>query len=197
MTTAPELARLLEAAAGGDEEAFAELYDATSSFVFGLLMKMLGDEKEATEVAQDVYAQIWREAGDYDPDRGAVRSWIAMIARSRAVDRLRSSRSYTDAMDALESSPSAEHPVGGNPSDPEEDAVHAERRRLVRSAMAELPQEQRRAIEVAFFRGMSHREIAESTDTPLGTVKSRIRAGLGKLEQRLGPILDRQERADG
>lgn len=180
---------LLQAAADGDQEAFAELYDATSSFVFGLLMKILGNEREATTVAQEVYTQIWRGAGSYDVERGQVRSWIAMIARSRAIDHVRSDRSYSDALEALETNPSAEHPVGGRPSDPEEDAVVSERRRMVRSALDELPDEQRRMIEIAFFRGLSHREIAESIDVPLGTVKSRIRAGLSKLEARLGPIL--------
>lgn len=188
MTSSVDLEGLVRRMADGDREAFAAFYDHTSSLVFGLLMKILGDRQEAEDVAQEVYAQMWRTAESFDPDRGSARTWIAMTARSRAIDRVRSTGSYADALGELTSRPRG-NPTGEPPPTPEESAVLRERRELVRNALAELPPEQREAIRVAFFRGWSHREIAERTEIPLGTVKSRIRSGLMKLEERLSSAL--------
>lgn len=186
MNSPVELEALVRRMADGDRKAFAAFYDRTSAFVFGLLVKILGDRHQAEDVAQEVYAQMWRTAGSFDPDRGSVRTWIAMAARSRAIDHVRSAGAYADTLDGLTSH---DH-VGGNPPpNPEESASNRERRELVRRALADLPEEQREAVQVAFFRGWSHREIAERTETPLGTVKSRIRSGLMKLEERLSPTL--------
>lgn len=156
--------------------------------MFGLLLRILGDEDRADEVAQDVYLQVWRTADRFDPERGTALTWLAMMARSRAVDRARSDGSYGEALERLE--------TGGTPrshgrsgEDPEETALRSERSRKVREALESLPGEQQDAVELAFFRGMTHREIADATETPLGTVKSRIRAGLSKLEEALDPKL--------
>lgn len=188
MTGREDLEALVDRIGEGDREAFAALYDGTSSYVYGLLLKMLDDREKAEEVAQRVYTQVWRTAASFDGDRSSPLTWIAMIARSRAVDRLRSDRSRADATDELEGRPDREG-LGTSGPDPEEAASLAERRQLVQAAMEELPPEQREALMLAFFRDLSHREIADRTGTPLGTIKSRIRSGLQKLEGRLRPVL--------
>lgn len=188
MTGNGDLETLIDRIGEGDREAFAALYDATSSYVYGLLLKVLDDREKAEEVAQRVYTQVWRTAASFDGDRSSPLTWIAMIARSRAIDRTRSDRSRADTMDELEGSPDRDA-LGATFPDPEEAASLAERRQLVRAAMEDLPPEQRDSLMLAFFRDLSHREIADRTDTPLGTVKSRIRSGLQKLEDRLDPVL--------
>lgn len=188
MTGNGDLEALIDRIGEGDREAFAALYDATSAYVYGLLLEMLDDREKAEEVAQRVYTQVWRTAASFDGDRSSPLTWIAMIARSRAVDRIRSDRSRADATDELEGRPDRDA-LGANVPDPEEAASLAERRQLVQAAIEELPAEQREALMLAFFRDLSHREIADRTGTPLGTIKSRIRSGLQKLEQRLEPVL--------
>lgn len=137
---------------------------------------------------------VWRNAASYDASRGSPITWISLTARSRAIDRLRSERSYegavlraTRAATEVAKETDVATPTQPNPAEAFE---IAERQRLVRGAMGELPSEQRRLVELAFFGGLSHTEIAQATETPLGTVKSRIRSSLGKLEKILTPTLD-------
>ena len=176
---------LIERSARADERAFAELYDETSAYVFGILRKMLGSDDRAEDVAQEVYVQIWRSAGTYDPERSSPWTWIALLTRSRAVDRLRSDRSRDDASDDLERQP-ATAPLGNPGPGPAGSVEIAERSEAVRSSVASLPDEQAAALRMAFFGGLTHREIAETTSTPLGTIKSRIRTGLQKIRESLG-----------
>lgn len=189
MSEAPELTRKIERIGDGDRDAFASFYDETSSFVFGLLLKILDDRDEAEDVAQEVYTQIWRTASTYDPARSSAWTWVAMVARSRALDRVRSEGSYSEAMDELEGRPETDV-LGAGFRTPEEVATLSERREIVREAIGDLPDPQTHALKLAFFRGLSHREIADRTGTPLGTVKSRIRSGMQKLERKLTPVLD-------
>lgn len=192
-----EIEPLIAALVDGDEDAMRTLYERTSRYVFGLLLRMLGSRSEAEEVAQEVYVQVWRSAGAFDPGRGSGLAWIGMIARSRALDRVRSRESYGQAIDRLERHPGAQ-PLGREEDDPAEIAGAKERRELVSRALEALPEEQRVALERAFFRGESHREIAQRTGVPLGTVKSRIRAAIGKLETVLAPVLgDRGTSGEG
>ncbi len=165
-----------------DRRAFAAFYDRTAGFVFGLLLRILNDRETAQEVAQEVYIQVWRTAGTFDSGRSSALAWITTIARSRAIDRLRSEGSRRSAMEGVE----GEAPR--HVADPSEEASLAERRARVRAALGSLPAEQRSAIELAFFEGLTHSEIARRTDIPLGTVKTRIRAAIGKLEQALGVL---------
>jgi RNA polymerase sigma-70 factor (ECF subfamily) len=167
----------------GDKRAFASFYDRTAAFVFGLLLRILGDRAAAEEVAQEVYVQLWRTATTFDAGRSSALGWIATVARSRAIDRLRADASLKNAVHRL-----AEQPVRSQGPSPEEEASLRERRARVLEALATLPPEQRSALELAFFEGLSHSEIARKTDTPLGTVKTRIRAAIGKLEQALGAL---------
>lgn len=182
MPSTDDVEELVARVAAGDGRAFAALYDRTAPFVYGLLLRMLRNRDEAEDVAQEVYLQLWRTAATFDSRRSTAVAWIAMVARSRAIDRLRSETSRRAAVEGASVEPS---PAS---ADPEEDASISERRGLVRDAMAELPAEQRTALELAFFQGLSHREISERTDIPLGTVKTRIRAAVAKLEKALSAL---------
>lgn len=185
-----DLQPLLERVAAEDQRAFGELYDATGPYVFGVVRRVLGDSRRVEDVTQEVYLQVWRTASSFDPDRGSAWSWLALLARSRAVDRLRADRSYGDAVDEVERQPESA-PVGGHGTNPSAEAARVERGEILRGALEELPDEQRRALELAFFRGWTHREIAERTEIPLGTVKTRIRTGMRKLRDVLGSALGR------
>jgi RNA polymerase sigma-70 factor (ECF subfamily) len=170
---------LIAQLAARDTRAFARFYDQTAGLVFGLLLRILNDREAAEEVAQEVYLQLWRSAATFDPRRSSGVAWIAMVARSRAIDRLRSDASLRGALEELRELTSYDSPS------PEEETTLGELRDRVRRALRSLPAEQRSAIELAFFEGLSHSEIARKTATPLGTVKTRIRAAIGKLEQLL------------
>lgn len=181
--SAPEDRELMRRVAGGDRTAFASLYDRHSPQTFGLLCRMLRRRAEAEELLQEVFLQVWRDAGRYQPDGASPRGWIFMIARSRAVDRLRASVARERRETAtVENDPPA--PASLGPSGPER-LEERERKARVGSALAELPPEQRQAIECAFFEGFTHSEAAERLGVPLGTVKSRILLGMRKLREAL------------
>lgn len=167
--------------AGGDGEALAGLYDRHASLVLGLLTRMLADRGAAEEILQETFFQVWQQARRFRAEIGRPRAWILMIARSRALDRLRSQGARARREDAVyRADPtSAAEPVGTAALESHE------RRRSVRSALETLPPEQRQALELAFFEGLTHTQIAERLATPLGTVKSRILLGMGKLRQSL------------
>ena len=166
----------------GDQGALAEFYDDSSRYVFGLTLRILGDRESAEEVTLDVYVQVWKQASRYSPERGAVSSWLLNMARSRAIDRLRSKgrrqRAQEGPLDAV-----------GEAADraptPEESSLASERRRAVQSALGALQEPQREAIELAYFLGFSHSQIAERLGEPLGTVKTRIRLGMLHLRDSL------------
>ena len=181
-----DLVSLVGRVATGDESALAALYDATNRLVYSLVLRVLGDMSSAEEVLIDVYTQVRRKAASYDADRGAPLAWIATIARSRAIDRLRSSRQdqyRQESLDVLGEAPA-------NSSSPEELASASERQKLVREALNLLTVEQRQVIELAYYSGLSHSEIAEKLNQPLGTVKTRTRLGMMKLREALAPLLD-------
>jgi RNA polymerase sigma-70 factor (ECF subfamily) len=167
--------------AGGDGEALARLYDRHASLVLGLLTRMLADRGAAEEILQETFLQVWQQAQRFRAEIGRPRAWILMIARSRALDRMRSQGARARREDAVyRSDPvTAAEPVGTAALE------SSERRRSVRSALETLPHEQRQALELAFFEGLTHTQIAERLATPLGTVKSRILLGMGKLRQSL------------
>ncbi|HYP51756.1 MAG TPA: sigma-70 family RNA polymerase sigma factor [Pyrinomonadaceae bacterium] len=174
-------ADLLRAVARGDEESLAAIYDRYRTILFGLLFRILGNRAEAEDVLQEVFVQVWQRARDFDENRGKAFTWLVTLARSRAIDRLRSlgSRSRTIEAATKESADA----VG----DAIEDAINNERGEVVRAALKELPEEQRAALLMAYFDGFSQSEIAERTNTPLGTVKTRMRTGMTKLREVLAP----------
>jgi RNA polymerase sigma-70 factor (ECF subfamily) len=181
-----ELIELVRKIAQGDQSALGALYDTTNRLIFGLILRILGDTSTAEEVMLDVYTQAWRQAATYDISRGAPLAWLTTIARSRAIDRLRSGWQDQRRKEPLEV-------AGDTPADsasPEDLTVASERQRFVRQALAQLSPEQREVIELAYFSGLSHSEIAERLNQPLGTVKTRTRLGMMKLREALAPILE-------
>jgi RNA polymerase sigma-70 factor, ECF subfamily len=173
--------------AGGDEHALARLYDNTSRIVYGLALRILGDPSSAEDVTMDVYLQVWRTAGSYDPERGTVLSWLVTLVRSRAIDCLRSRKARR--ADLEENVDNVANLSDSRPG-PEMASVEIGRSRIVRNAMAQLSPDQREAIELAYFSGLSHTEVAARTDLPLGTVKTRIRLGMLHLRELLEPFAE-------
>jgi RNA polymerase sigma-70 factor (ECF subfamily) len=165
--------------ASGDQAAAAGLYDRHARPLYSLILRILGNETEAEDVLQEVFAQAFRQASRYDARRGAVAAWLLTIARSRAIDRVRARRARVETGAGETQTTLDEMP------DAQPDAVSTmldeERSSLVRQALGELPTLQRIAIELAYYDGLSHSEIAERLEQPLGTVKTRIRMGLLKL----------------
>jgi RNA polymerase sigma-70 factor (ECF subfamily) len=172
--------------AEGDQSALAALYDATNRVVFGLVLRILSDRSTAEEVLLDVYTQVWRQAALYDRKRGAPLAWLMTIARSRAIDRFRSGRMDQQSRESLDD---LGH-LSSNSLNPEENTALSERQRLVRSALNTLSAEQREVIELAYYGGLSHSEIALRLGQPLGTVKTRTRLGMMKLREALTPMLE-------
>jgi RNA polymerase sigma-70 factor, ECF subfamily len=184
-------AKLVVRMQNGDQTALGEFYDRWCPVVSGLVARMLKSADAVEDVVEDTFWQAWRQSQRYAPERGSVQTWLLTIARTRALDRLRAARrlreeSIDDAAGAAgESAPSL---VATAPGDPSLDAEHAERRQLVIAALAELPQEQREALEMGYFGGFSQSEIAEKTGQPLGTIKTRMRLALLKLRDRLSVL---------
>ena len=171
----------LERMARGDHEALAELYDRHGRLVFSLALRILRDQGDAEDIVQDVFAQAWRQAARYESSRGNVIAWLLNLTRSRAIDRLRGRRARPDT--AAGDPSTLELPDLSQPVD-EQIALSTEAARI-RAAVDELSVLQRVAIELAFYEGLTHVEIAERLELPLGTVKTRIRQGLLKLKERL------------
>ncbi len=178
-----EWAGLIARTAQGDQAALASLYDGASAYVYGLVLKILGDPHHAEEVTLDVFTQVWRQAHTYDVDRGAPGSWLLTLARSRAIDRLRAGMAERASQVSLETVDA----LPDHADDPEQASVGAQRQRLVRQALAGLASEQREAITLAYFSGLSQSEIAAKLGLPLGTVKTRIRLGMIKMRDLLAP----------
>jgi RNA polymerase sigma-70 factor, ECF subfamily len=172
------LAALVEQMAQGRQDALARLYDETSSMLNGLLMRILERPEDAEEVLLDVYMKAWKYAAKYSDKRGSVQAWLMIMARNAAIDRIRQKRAQPKTMAfELETTP---EPESGEAS-PEEQTAERERRRKVQIVLRELPPEQREVVELAFFGGLTHAELAERLREPLGTIKSRIRMGLIRL----------------
>ena len=183
-----EWIELIRKVSEGDQSALATLYDTTNRLVFGLILRIVNDWATAEEVSLDVYTQVWRKADTYDGKRGTPLAWLMTIARSRAIDRIRSGKKEQQSKEPLESVGE----VTATGSSPEEDTAISERKRMVRSALGTLSPEQREVIELAYYSGLSHSEIAAHLGQPLGTVKTRTRLGMMKLREILRPALEGQ-----
>jgi RNA polymerase sigma-70 factor, ECF subfamily len=174
-----ELAIAMVRAGQGDQEAFAQVYDATSARVFGLIVRVLRDRDQAAEVSQEVYLEAWRQAGGFDPQRGSVPGWLLTLAHRKAVDRVRSvtrsqgrDQRYAD-QEPMEAPPSSEQ------------VVAQDEQRRVRQALTALPDAQREALTLAYFDGCTHQQVSARLGIPLGTVKTRIRDGMHRLRRQL------------
>jgi RNA polymerase sigma-70 factor, ECF subfamily len=168
---------LLKAVARGDEQALAHLYDNYRVILFGLLFRILNSREEAEDVLQEVFLQVWRRAKDFDETRGKPFTWLVTLARSRAIDRLRSLNARDRVAQASVREASEEV------SDAAFDTFRSEQRALVTSALSQLPEEQKRPLVLAYFDGLTQSEIAANLGAPLGTVKTRMRAGMMKLRE--------------
>jgi RNA polymerase sigma-70 factor, ECF subfamily len=177
---------LVSAIARRDHAAFERFYDRYHALVYHLVLKILHDRSDAEEVVYQIFWQVWREAGKYEARRGSVITWLSLLARSRAIDAVRSRRDHP--VSDNEAQESATEPADG----PEEVASLGQRSLLVRDALADLPQTQRVALELTFFGGLTHVEIAEQLGEPLGTIKTRIRAAMLRLRDQLHPLLGRE-----
>jgi RNA polymerase sigma-70 factor (ECF subfamily) len=168
-----------------DARALEQLYERYRTVVYHLALKVLNSRENAEDVVLEVFWQVWREAERYDGQRGSLGAWLATIARSRAIDALRARRTAPSVGDNVDETPLAADPA----ADPEMQASLEQRAELVRAALAGLPADQRTALELSFFNGLSHGEIAEQLHEPLGTVKTRIRSAMLRLRERLHPLL--------
>ena len=175
---------ILRAVAGGDEQALGQLYDRYRLILFGLIIRILRSQPEAEDVLQEVFLQVWRQASSFDETRGRPFTWLVTLARSRAIDRLRSLGSRERA--GLE----AAREVTDSISDAATDAVKSEQAETVRRALSQLPEEQRRTLVLAYFEGLTQTEIAERLKAPLGTIKTRMRSGMIKLRELLGERME-------
>jgi len=175
---------LLRRIARAEPQALSELYDRYGRLVFSLAVRVVGEGEAAEEITQDVFVQVWRKAYTYRPDLGRPLTWLVSIARHRAIDALRRRRvrppGSLDGID-LEDAPLK----SGDDQAPPLQAELEQARERLRRALASLPEEQRSALLLAYFGGLSHRELAERLDQPIGTVKTRLRLGLQKLRQLL------------
>ena len=166
--------RLVARVRAGDQQALSELYDRYSKVVYGVALRILHDTGAAEDLLQDIFLQLWRKPDAFDSSRGSLAAWLAVIARHRSIDRLRQRRPETDIEDCV-------IVTATDLRDETERSLTIEKVRVV---MTEMSADQRNAMEMAFFEGLTHTEIAEKTGEPLGTIKTRIRSGLQMLRAR-------------
>src|SRR5580658_2220679 len=166
--------RLVARIRAGDQQAMSELYDRYSKVVYAVALRVLQDAGAAEDILQDVFLQLWRNPDAFDASRGSLAAWLAVISRHRSIDRLRQRRPETDIEDCV---------IAGGPDlrDETERTLVIEK---VRGVLEQMNPDQRKVLELAFFQGLTHTEIAEKTGQPLGTIKTRIRSGLQHLRAR-------------
>ncbi len=181
---------LIERIASGDERALGDLYDRHGRMTYALAFAIVRERADAEEVVVDAFGQAWRTAPQFDPARGTVAAWLATITRTRALDLLRARGRRARAVEraARGDVDGLAVPLGGVAVAPDREMEQREASGLVRRSLAELPEAQRRVIELAYFGGLTQNEIATELQEPLGTVKTRMRAGMEKLRGSLAPL---------
>lgn len=162
-----------------DEDSLGKLYDETNRLLYSLALQILSNSADAEEVMQDVYKYVWKSASNYDPEQSNPATWLVMLTRSRAIDRLRSRKSPLELSDTLE------REFAKTDINPEDSVMGLEKRKIVQDAMLELSPKQRKVIELVYFYQFRQSEISEMLDMPVGSVKSTIRLAKGKLKNTL------------
>jgi RNA polymerase sigma-70 factor, ECF subfamily len=168
---------LVSAIRSGDQQAMAQLYERYASIVYSVALRILGNTAAAEDILQEVFLQLWRSPDAFDASRGSLAGWLAVIARNRAIDLLRKRRPESDITEVV--IPVVEDFASG--------ADWSRALEKIRSVLGSMPSPQRSALEMAFFEGLTHTEIAAKTGEPLGTIKTRIRAGLLNLRKAFNP----------
>lgn len=172
---------LLVTVSRGDQTAFASLYDRFGGVVYGVVKRVVRDPSQSEEVAQEVFTEVWRTASRFDPDRGSAQTWILTMAHRRAIDRVRSEQSSRNRNDRI----GHRDRVRAFDEVAEEVELRFEHQQ-VRDALSTLTELQREAVELAYYSGYTYREVSELLDTPLGTIKTRMRDGLIRLRDAMG-----------
>ena len=175
---------LIELVTRGDKSAFKEIYSRFSQVTYNLALRMLRDKEDAEEVVQEIFLQIWNKANSYDPQRGAVSTWVLNIARSRAIDKLRSVGYRNKNIEIDEEKVNSDIDLSSNIEDRDES------KNVIKQALESLPEKQRNAIELVYFEGLTHVEAAEKLNEPVGTIKTRIRLGVMKLKDKIMPYIE-------
>ena len=186
-----ELRNLLQDVAAGDTKSFRQLYDATSAQLYAVALKMLNGPVAADDVLQDAFVQIWHRAGDYHANRGSVRTWMSSIVRYRAIDVLRkqrTDRSFDETRTGVSDDPLEQLAVAADSGSPLGSAIADDDSQFLARCLSRLSAAQRQCVSLAFFRGMTHAELADSQSLPLGTIKSRLRRSLKRLKECLAEL---------
>ena len=182
---------LLARVATGDQEAFERLYEQTSSLLYTLVLRIVGTPGDAADLLQEVYLEAWRKASNYDAARGTPTAWLVTLARSRAIDWVRAlaarGKDVTSSLDDTPASDLVARDIGAL-----DIRAANERQALVRTSLKALPPVQRQVIELAFYEGLTHAEISERLNVPLGTIKTRIRLAMEKLRDGLQPLWEEE-----
>ncbi len=179
---------LMAAITDHQPEALTEFYSRHGNRITSVIGNVVHEEGESDDVLQEILIQIWREADRYSPKAGKLLGWVVTLARRRAIDRLRRKQAYCRAKERYKAQLDHQPTTSPQPRGLDDDIERSDLRRFLHRRLDDLPRYQRQAIELSFFTGMSHREIAAVTRAPLGTVKTRLELGLQKLTQSLRPI---------
>jgi RNA polymerase sigma-70 factor (ECF subfamily) len=186
---APSDLELMERIQAEDPDALSQLYDRYNGILKALILRVIHNEAEADDLLQEIFMEIWGQAKNFSAQKGKPLGWMVTLARRRAIDGLRKKQAYARAEERLQQE-TEQQPDAWVHNATEEEIEFGDRRVLIRRVIATLPVPQQQAIELAFFRGMSQREIAAKTNTPLGTVKTRLELGLKKIYDGLKELRD-------
>jgi RNA polymerase sigma-70 factor (ECF subfamily) len=186
---APSDFELMEGIQAEKPEALSQLYDRYNGILKALILRVIHNEAEAEDLLQEIFMEIWSQAKNFSAQKGKPLGWMVTLARRRAIDGLRKKQAYARAEERLQQE-TEQQPDAWVHNTTEEEIEFGDRRALIRRVIATLPVAQQQAIELAFFRGMSQREIAANTNTPLGTVKTRLELGLKKIYDGLKELRD-------
>jgi len=171
-----------------DADALEELYELYHRLLFGMVLSIVKKREEAEDMLQEIFVKIWNKAESFDPERGNAYSWIVTLARNQAIDRIRS-KGYKSQEKQSVSIHQPLFSLEGDKHDPMETTIFSDRAELVKKALGQIPEAQSEVIKIAYYRGMTQREIADYLDIPLGTVKTRTRQGMMKLKNILGEFI--------